>query len=262
MTETYTEIIKILLAHKTKMYQICKSEFRELLQQEGLSNTSITGNIEIISSNIVGYTTKLMSVRKKSVEEVDEIISELSRISIFRSPDILDWLEHSSHNFPLYLTYIQSIESLRIALITFLTEPVNHLKTEVMIQELKLFCLRAALPLSTEWFKLLKDSFGLILEDNETDVDFDWEVFSGCLPYKGNIDYQYEFHRLSNDEIDKLNVPNFDFDSMITISSHGKKEFIAAIQSIAILAKLCGGLVYNTQTKCYLDYNELLSISN
>jgi len=124
-------IINLLMKYESETYSLAKIERRKVIKHSfgNKNECEVFGRMELLSSKIRGILLSYLIGNK--FDKIQETIEVLINSSIYNDKCIVGWIIQYSQDFPKYWYYIQSVENLRIAGVSFLQE---ELKNKVTIQ--------------------------------------------------------------------------------------------------------------------------------
>lgn len=252
MNSNYKKVIKLLFNLMQDCYRNSEMDRIELSQCEYIGKfdiSSLIGEVELIDADLAGYATRAI----KNNLFFDEIENNIEKLSIFRSPVIVNFLSSNIDKYKCFLLYIQSIENLRLALQVLSMEPFNNIdKNHIMKRCLCLFLMKKDIPNPIDINKILnKYHFSIPL-------DIDLNHFSGYMPVSNEVGFQYEIRAVSQKEVEKHDMPDFNFDSSIEIVSYGKKSLDAAFIVFMAIGQLSDSIIFNPISEVYLNATDIL----
>ncbi|EJW2021870.1 hypothetical protein ODD08_004632 [Salmonella enterica] len=252
MNSNYKKAINLLFNLMQDCYRNSEMDRIELSQCEYIGEfdiSSLIGEVELIDADLAGYATSAI----KNNLIFDEIENNIEKLSIFRSPVIVNFLSSNVDKYERFLLYIQSIENLRLALQVFCVEPFNNIdRNYLMKRYLYLFLMKKDIPNLININKILNKYHYFI------PPDIDLNHFSGYMPVSNEIGFQYEIRSVSQREAEKYDIPDFNFDSSIEIISHGKKSLDAAFIVLATIGQFSNSIIFNPISEVYLNATDIL----
>ena len=119
------KIINLLMKYESETYTLAKIERKKVIEHSfGYKDEcEIFGRMELLSSKIRGILLTYSTHNK--FDKTQEIIKTLINNSIYNDECIIGWIIQYSEDFPKYWYYIQSVENLRIAGVSFLEEELK-----------------------------------------------------------------------------------------------------------------------------------------
>ncbi|EFH7123371.1 hypothetical protein GMH36_18200 [Escherichia coli] len=78
------------------------------------------------------------------------------------------------------------------------------------------------------------------------------------MPVSNEIGFQYEIRPILQKEVEKYDIPDFNFDSLIEIISHGKKSLDAAFVVLAAIGQSSNSIIFNPMSEVYLKPTDIL----
>lgn len=252
MNSNYKKAINLLFNLMQDCYRNCEMDRIELSQCEYIGEfdiSSLIGEVELIDADLAGYATRAI----KNNLFFDEVENNIEKLSIFRSPVIVNFLSSNIDKYERFLIYLQSIENLRLALQIFSEEPFNNIdKNHIMKRCLYLFLIKKNIPHPIDINKILNKYHYTI----PTDIDLN--DYSWYMPVSNEIGFQYEIRPILQKEVEKYDIPDFNFDSLIEIISHGKKSLDAAFVVLAAIGQSSNSIIFNPMSEVYLKPTDIL----
>jgi hypothetical protein len=118
--EKNDKILELLMDHLIHLYQKCSSDRRKLHEYEWEHHEtvpSILGEVEVLSDSVVGL---VRSCIKKKHQNFDAVVDKLEHEYVFDKVVISDWVTHQSVSYKDFLSYLLSVELLRVTAIKML----------------------------------------------------------------------------------------------------------------------------------------------
>ncbi|EBS7636925.1 hypothetical protein CDR68_25110 [Salmonella enterica] len=78
------------------------------------------------------------------------------------------------------------------------------------------------------------------------------------MPVSNEVGFQYEIRAVSQKEVEKHDMPDFNFDSSIEIVSYGKKSLDAAFIVFMAIGQLSDSIIFNPISEVYLNATDIL----
>jgi hypothetical protein len=110
LTQTH---IQHLAEQINRLHQSCRAERIQLADWEDDRPFSILGELEILASQLQGYSGQFTNERLDAAA-----VADLQQRNPFASPAIADWYFAHGHDYPNLCRYLELLDYLRLSLLT------------------------------------------------------------------------------------------------------------------------------------------------
>ncbi|MCX4030267.1 hypothetical protein H0A36_28920 [Endozoicomonas sp. SM1973] len=120
MINMYCRVLEILLISLEESFSNSSSDRKRLHDLEWGAEEdvpSILGEVEVRADLVIGIVRTFL---KKKPDNTVELIKILQENSIYNSDSIVNWIAVDGNKFRKFLCYVETVESLRMSIISFL----------------------------------------------------------------------------------------------------------------------------------------------